>query len=428
VTVSRAIYTLVHALAMPLILLRLAWRARSNRDYLGCVHQRFGFGVPRAVGPSPVWIHAVSVGEAQAAVPIARALRQRHPDQPLVVTTTTPTGRDRVRQALGDAVTHCYVPYDLPWLVGRFMQTLRPRALIIMETELWPNLFAACTRRAVPIVLANARLSARSARGYRRVAALTREMLSRVACIAAQGQADATRILSLGADPDIVTVTGSIKFDLHLPASLREQAQVLRRQFGTERSVLVAASTHEGEDALVLEAYAHVLRSIPHCLLVLVPRHPERFASAAALCRKRGYSTALRSRAPERIDGVDVFVGDTMGELPLFYAASDVAFVGGSLVPVGGHNMLEPAALGLPVLFGPHVFNFAEISRMLLEVGAAWQVAGARELGEQAMTLLQDANLRHNVGDRGRRFVEVNRGALQRLIQIIEAHLVPAHG
>ncbi len=426
-SVSRLLYTAVHVLGMPLILARLVWRARRNRDYVYCLHQRFGFGAPVPRDARPIWIHAVSVGEAQAAVPVARALMERYPDAPLLFTTTTPTGRDRVRQALGEAVVHRYVPYDLPWTIGRFLDRVRPRALIVMETELWPNLFAACADRRVPILLANVRLSARSARGYRRVAPLTREMLAVVAAVAAQSQADATRMLYLGADPDTVEVTGSIKFDLRLPASLREQAQVLRREFGPERSVLIAASTHDGEDAQVLDAFARVLEGIPHCLLVLVPRHPERFAAAAALCRRRGYATALRSRPPRRFDGVDVFVGDTMGELPLFYAASDVAFVGGSLVPTGGHNMLEPAALGIPVVFGPHVFNFSDIARMLLDVGGAWQVADGRELGERAHVLLEDANLRHNVGDRGRQFVERNRGALERLMNIIDDRLAASH-
>ena len=425
---ARALYSLGHGLALPLILGRLAWRSRSNRDYLSGLGQRFGLSLP-SVGPQrPVWIHAVSVGEAQAAAPLARALRERHPEAPLLVTTTTPTGRDRVRQALGDQAVHCYLPYDLPLLVDRFLDRLRPRLAVVMETELWPNLFAACERRAIPIVLANVRLSARSARGYRRAAGLTREMLGRVARIAAQSQADATRLLALDAPPERVSVTGSVKFDLHLPASLREEAQVLRRSFGTERSVLIAASTHEGEDAQVLEAFARVLDAIPRCMLVLVPRHPERFAAAAGLCRRRGFSTALRSRATKRFEDVDVFVGDSMGELPLFYAASDVAFVGGSLVPTGGHNLLEPAALGLPVLFGPHVFNFAEISRMLEEAGAAWQVADARELGERAKALLADANLRHNVGDRGRQLVERNRGARDRMMALIDEQLVIAGG
>ena len=330
---------------MPVVMGRLAWRARRNPDYLRGLGQRFALGTPVFGAASPLWIHAVSVGEAQAAVPIARALRERHPEVPLLFTTTTPTGRDRIRQALGDTVRHCYVPYDLPWLMGRFLDRIRPRALVVMETELWPNLFAACDVRAVPVVLANVRLSARSARGYRWAGRLSREMLQRVSSIAAQSQSDATRMLSLGAPPESVEVTGSVKFDLHLPASLREEAQVLRRSLGPERSVFIAASTHEGEDAQVLDAFARVLVAIPHCLLVLVPRHPERFAAAAALSRRRGYATALRSRAPSSFDGVDVFVGDSMGELPLFYAAADVAFVGGSLVPTGGHNMLEPAAL-----------------------------------------------------------------------------------
>ena len=422
-SLMRLAYTLVHVLAMPVILLRLLWRARLNRDYLDCLHQRFGFGAPLAREGAPIWIHAVSVGEVQAAIPVARALADRYPHHPLLFTTTTPTGRTRVRQVLGGAVEHRYMPYDLPWLIRAFLDRVRPRAVIVMETELWPNLFAECAARRIPLVLANVRLSERSARGYGHVSSLSASMLACVSAIAAQSEADASRVLALGADPGVVHVTGSIKFDLHLPASLREQAQVLRREFGIERSVFIAASTHEGEDRQVFDAFAHILRAIPRCLLVLVPRHPERFAAAAALSRKRGYATATRSRAPRRYDDVDVFVGDSMGELPLFYAASDVAFVGGSLVPTGGHNMLEPAALGLPVLFGPHVFNFPDISRMLLDAGAAWQVADAHALGERALALLEDANLRHNAGDRGREFVERNRGALERLMAIVDRQL-----
>jgi 3-deoxy-D-manno-octulosonic-acid transferase len=419
VSPSRLAYTVVHLVALPVILARLVLRARRNRAYLHHIGQRFGLHAPR-FARAPVWIHAVSVGEAQAAVPLVRELSRRHPHLPLLVTTTTHTGRDRVRAAFGDAVVHRYVPYDLPPLVGAFLNRVRPGLLVVMETELWPNLFAACTARDVPILLANVRLSARSARGYSVVGALTREMLGRVRAVAAQSQDDASRMLELGAPAGAVEVTGSVKFDLHVPASLREEAQVLRRRFGSDRSVLIAASTHDGEDAQVLDAFAGVLGQLPRALLVLVPRHPERFAAAAALCRRRGYATALRSRAPPEFDAVDVFVGDSMGELPLFYAASDVAFVGGSLVPTGGHNLLEPAALGLPVLFGPHVFNFSEISRLLLDAGAAWQVADARGLAERALALLTDANLRHNAGERGRQLVEQNRGARNRLMTMVE--------
>lgn len=411
---------------MPYILLRLLWLGRRNPGYLSGLDERLGLRVPEPAGNAPIWIHAVSVGEAQAAVPIARGLLERHPDRPLVITTTTPTGRDRVHQALGNSVIHSFIPYDLPWMVDGFVRRLAPAAIVVMETELWPNLFHACARRGVPILLANVRLSARSARGYRKIASLCAQMLAPVRAIAAQSQADATRMLSLGAPADAVEVTGSVKFETRIPASLREEAQVMRRAFGQDRSVFIAASTHEGEDAQILEAYSWVLKSVPGCLLVLVPRHPERFQSTAALARKRGYATALRSKPPKDFAGVDVFVVDTMGELLMFYAASDVAFVGGSLVEVGGHNMLEPAALGLPVLFGPNVFNFAEISRLLLEVGAAWQVGDERELGERALSLLEDANLRHNMGDRGRHFVESNRGALERIMRMIERELEPA--
>jgi 3-deoxy-D-manno-octulosonic-acid transferase len=427
-SIARFVYCVLHICAIPIIVLRLVWRARVNSSYLDCVHQRFALGLPRFDGLRPLWIHAVSVGEAQAAVPLARELMSRYPQHPILFTTTTPTGRDRVRQVFGDSVVHCYTPYDLPWIVSRFLKTVRPVVLVVMETELWPNLFAQCNVDKIPIVLANVRLSVRSTRGYRRIGALSKEMLARVQVAAAQSQADATRLLSLGIAAEHVEVTGSVKFDMSVAASLREQAQVLRRELGIERSVFIAASTHDGEDAQVLQAFAHVLQTIPRCLLVLVPRHPERFAETAALCRKRGFNTALRSKTVTDFANVDIYLGDSMGDLPLLYAASDIAFVGGSLVATGGHNMLEPAALGLPVLFGPNVFNFSEISRLLLHAGAAWQVTDARELGERARALLQDANLRHNAGDAGRQFVLANRGALSKLLILIDKQLALANG
>jgi 3-deoxy-D-manno-octulosonic-acid transferase len=414
-------------LYMPVVLLRLVWRARGNGAYLDSVPHRFGFVPPLPGRLRPLWIHAVSVGEAQAAAPIVQALATAHPELPIVVTTTTPTGRDRVALALGTQVIHRYMPYDLPAAVARFLSRIRPRMLVVMETELWPNLLAACEQRDVPVLIANMRLSARSARGYHRFAALTHEMLNRIDAIAAQSQEDATRILALGAPVECVRVTGSVKFDLRIPASVREQGQALRRCFGTQRSVWIAASTHEGEETQVLEAFTRVLRQVPDCLLVLVPRHPERFQAVAALARRQGYAVALRTRGSAGLESADVFIGDTMGELPLFFAASDVAFVGGSLVPVGGHNVLEPAALGLPVLVGRHVFNFAGITRALLETGACWQVDAAAELGERVAQLLADGNLRHNMGDAGRAVVEKNRGALQRVTAFIDEQLERTH-
>jgi len=419
----RRLYTLFYTLWMPVILFHLLWRARSNREYLRYLPQRFGFGPPLPGAQPVLWLHAVSVGEVQAAVPLMRHLLDRYTHYSLLVTTTTPTGRDRVKQVMGERVEVRYLPYDLPSTLDRFLRQIKPDLLLIMETELWPNLLAQCARNAIPVYLINARLSARSARGYRRFFFMTQAMLKRVAGIAAQSQADATRLLSLGAEPDRLWVTGSLKFDMQHPASLREQAEVLRRFWGPDRSVLIAASTHDGEESQILAAFAAIKKHIPSCLLVLVPRHPERFGLTTALCQKRGLSIALRSEAPRELAGVDVFIGNSMGELPQFYAASDVAFVGGSLVPVGGHNMLEPAALGLPVLFGPHVFNFTHIAHLLLESGAARQIHSQEQLVHVAQELLTDANLRHHMGNMGRQLVEKNRGSLDRVMNIIATYM-----
>lgn len=398
----------------------LIWRGLRNRGYWQSWGERFGYGPAIAGSERAIWIHAVSVGEVQAALPLVRALLERHPELPLVVTTTTPTGRARVIQVFGENVLHCYLPYDLPGAVKRFLQRVRPRVAIILETELWPNLFHYCRSHNTSVVLANVRLSARSAAGYARFGALVRAMLANVEVVAVQSEDDATRLVELGADPSRVHVTGSIKFDVRLPASLIEQAQALRRIWGVERNVWIAASTHEGEDEQVLDAFSIVSGAVSGCLLVLVPRHPERFSRVAALCRRRGFRTVNRSDNPKSLTDVAVFVGDTMGELPLFYAASDVAFVGGSLIEVGGHNMLEPAALGVPVIVGPHLFNFAEIARRLCEANAAVQITNSVELAEQVVRYFGDANLRHAVGQNGREFIDSNRGAGDKVIGFVE--------
>jgi 3-deoxy-D-manno-octulosonic-acid transferase len=414
----RVIYTLALYLLVPAVLARLLWRSRRAPDYRRRWGERFALYRAREAEPF-LWVHAVSVGEVQAAVPLVEALLARQPSHPVVVTTTTPTGSQRVQELFGGRVAHVYVPYDLPGAVGRFLNRYRPRIAVIMETELWPNLFHGCSARRIPVVVANARLSARSALGYARVRNLIRDTLAQVTVIAAQGQADADRFLDLGADRARLRVTGSIKFDLKLPASLREQAEVLRLQLGNARPVWVAGSTHEGEEEQVLEAFTRLRNSVPDCLLVLVPRHPERFARAGALCRRRGFKVASRA-AQEQVEAdTDVYLGDTLGELTLLYGAADVAFVGGSMVPVGGHNLLEPAALGVAVVIGPHTFNFEEITRMLEEVDGVRKVQDSDQLAGCVETLLRDANLRHNVGQRARAFVDANRGALERLLNII---------
>ena len=421
----RLVYTAVLYCATPFLLARLLWRGLRNSDYWRRIGERFGLGARIGSERGCVWIHAVSVGEVQAAAPIVKALKNRFPGETIVVTSTTPTGAARISKAFGGAVVHRYFPFDLPGAMARFLDRVEPRVAIIMETEIWPNLLAQCRVRGVPVVLANVRLSERSVAGYRRFRRLFAPALGGVAAIAVQSDEDARRIASIGARPDVINVTGSTKFDVPILASLREEAAALRRTWGLSRGIWIAASTHEGEEDQVFDAFEQVLDRLPGSLLVLVPRHPERFKEAAALARRRGFSPVMRSRRTADCSGAQVFIGDTMGELPLFYAAADVAFVGGTLVERGGHNMLEPAALGLPVLFGPNVFNFAEISRRLVEAGGAETVSDSASLGRAVIGYLSDADLRHTTGGKGRAFVESNRGAGGHVLAMISAYLGP---
>ena len=421
----RLVYTAVLYCATPFLLARLLWRGLRNSDYWRRIGERFGLGARIGSERGCVWIHAVSVGEVQAAAPIVKALKNRFPGETIVVTSTTPTGAARISKAFGGGVVHRYFPFDLPGAMARFLDRVEPRVAIIMETEIWPNLLARCRVRGVPVVLANVRLSERSAAGYRRFRRLFAPALDGVAAIAVQSDEDARRIASIGARPDVINVTGSTKFDVPILASLREEAAALRRTWGLSRGIWIAASTHEGEEDQVFDAFEQVLDRLPGSLLVLVPRHPERFKEAAALARRRGFSPVMRSRRTADCSGAQVFIGDTMGELPLFYAAADVAFVGGTLVERGGHNMLEPAALGLPVLFGPSVFNFAEISRRLVEAGGAETVSDSASLGRAVIGYLSDADLRHTTGGKGRAFVESNRGAGHHVLAMISAYLGP---
>lgn len=416
-------YSLLLRLALPFALLRLYWRSLKSPAYRQRVAERLATDSP---GPKPadVWVHAVSLGETQAAQPLIRHLLRREPAERVLVTTTTPTGAARVRELFGDEVQHSYTPYDLTSIVERFLDRVKPRLVVVMETEIWPNTLAACARRRIPVLLANARLSERSARGYRRAGALTGQSLRRFDLIAAQTEADARRYLDLGADPERVQVTGSIKFDQRLPASLQDQAEVMRRRLGV-RPVWVAASTHEREDEPVLAAHRRILESVPNALLVLVPRHPERFDRVAALVTREQLALVRRSSREPCTAETAVLLGDSMGELQVFLAAADAAFIGGSLVPTGGHNLLEAAAVGVPVATGPHVFNFAAITELLVEAGGAVQIGNAVELAELMARWLSDATERARVGENGRRVVEQNRGALERLIAQIDARLEP---
>ena len=410
----RFFYSLIFVLCLPLIMARLLYRAWRAPAYARRWSERFALSGD--LRPGGIWVHAVSVGEAIAAAPMVRELLKRHPDLPITMTCMTPTGSQQIRKLFGDQVGHAYLPYDLPWLQRRLISRLRPRLCIIMETELWPNLVAECKRAEVPVVLANARLSARSARGYQRVNWLVRPMFAALDWVAVQSDAEAERFIGLGVRLAAMTVTGSIKFDLKPADAVLRGAAQWRAQWG-ERPVWIAASTHAGEDELVLQAHQQLLRQHPQALLILVPRHPERFDAVARLVQQAGLNMVRRSTGTQPGLTDQVFLGDSMGELMQFYACADVAFVGGSLIAGGGHNYLEPAALGLPVLSGPHRFNFAEISDLLEQAGALVEVADADPMAAQVGNWLSDEAMRRQAGAAGQAVVKANQGALERLLE-----------
>ena len=415
---NRTLYTLLFHLGLPLVALRLWLRARKASAYGQRIGERFSFGLaPMQRGG--IWVHAVSVGESIAAAPMIRALLQRYPQLPITVTCMTPTGSERIRAMFANEprIQHCYLPYDLPWAAGRFLDHVQPQLGVIMETELWPNHIHQCARRGIPVVLANARLSERSARGYARFAGLTRPMLAEMSLIAVQTEAEAQRFRDLGARPECVTVTGSIKFDLRIDPQLLERAAQLREQWqATQRPVWIAASTHAGEDESVLAAHRQLLASHADALLILVPRHPERFDSVFALCQQQGFNTVRRSSGQSVNAETSVLLGDTMGELLFLYALADSAFVGGSLVPNGGHNLLEPAALAKPVLSGPHLFNFLEVAALLRNANALVEVSDAASLADAVQRLFDEPQRAQEMAEAGLKVMKANQGALQRLL------------
>lgn len=414
----RLLYNLfVYLLQLPVAIYWIA-RGSLNRSYRDRVGQRFGVGYPKV--ERCIWIHAVSVGEVQAAVPLVRAIQRRFPDHPTLITTVTPTGAARVRAVFGDTVTHCYIPFELPGAVERFFASLNPELALIMETEIWPNLYHGCGQRKIPLILVSARISPRSVDSYRKLLPLFRSTLSHGIIIAAQSEADADRFRSLGANPERTWVTGNIKFDIELPDNIVARGDDLRRHVFGNKPAWIAASTHDVEEQQVLEAHRQLQASFPELLLVLVPRHPDRFAQVRELIRKEGFECVARTEGRHCDPTTEVFLGDTMGEVPLFYAASDIAFVGGSLVPVGGHNLLEPAALGLPVISGPHVFNAQDIADMFVELGACRMVRNADELAAAVSELMTDTAAAAVAGRKGMDIVRQNRGALRRLLDLLE--------
>lgn len=420
----RGLYSIVMYALVPVMLYHLVWRGLRDRNYFRRWGERFGWygGAPL---PESLWVHAVSVGEVNAAAPLVDALRAAHPNMQLVVTTTTPTGAARVPALWGDAVRHLYLPNDLPGAVRRFIRHARPRLALVMETEIWPNLYLGCRRANVPLMLLNARLSQRSSRGYRPVLPLIQLAMQQVNLIAAQTEADARRLQAVGALAARVRIVGNLKYDLRLPDGLEQQARLWRVGWGSARPVWIAASTHEDEESQVLLVHAQLRKRFPDLLLIWVPRHPERFSAVTDQALHRGLN--VRTRSLDRLprEDTECFVLDSMGELLGFYAAADVAFVGGSLQAIGGHNVLEPAALGVPCVVGPNTFNFVEATGLLRDAGALLQVTDASGLAQAVALLLDDAPRRRAMGAAGRLTVERERGALARTLQLI-SELLPA--
>lgn len=416
------IYQILFYLIQPLIWLRLLYRSTKNSAYRKRWGERYGF-CKNKVAPKGIVLHSVSVGETLAAVPLVRSLRMRYPSLPITITTMTPTGSERVLSAFGDDVSHVYLPYDLPGSVKRFLKTADPKIMIIMETELWPNLICQLNKRKIPLVIANARLSERSAKGYKKIGPLMKRLLGKISLIAAQNQADGERFVELGLRRSQLAITGSLKYDITVTPDLAARAVTLRRQWAPSRPVWIAASTHDGEDEIILAAHRQLLINYPELLLILVPRHPERFEKVRQLGIAQKFNIITRQSGLVPSDETQVILGDTMGELLLLYGVADVAFVGGSFVETGGHNPLEAAAHALPVIMGPHTFNFTAICRELSEGQALLTVHNKDELIEKILLLLNDPDYRRYFGRNAVEVLDRNHGALDKLLEHLEPYL-----
>ena len=413
------LYTLLLNLLIPFALLKLWWRGRKQPDYRQHIPERFGLYRTPAPEAPVIWLHAVSVGETRAAAPLVERLMKQYPDHQILLTHATPTGRATGEQLFGDQVLRTYLPYDLPEAVDLFLNHYRPRLGLLLETELWFNLIAACDRKHIPLLLVNARLSEKSARGYARLGKLTAQALRQLKGIAAQTEADAARLRALGATE--VTITGNLKFDVDPPADATVNGQAWRRHLGVSRPVFLAASTREGEEALVLDAVTRL--SAPALLTVIVPRHPQRFDEVADLLETRGLRYVRRSAHDGIPADCQVVLGDTMGEMHTYYAACDFAFIGGSLLPYGSQNLIEACAMGKPVILGPHTFNFEAATRMAVAANAALQVEDVAGLAHAAETLLRDVVLRQQMGEQAYAFSQAQRGATDRVMALVGSHL-----
>lgn len=424
---SRFFYSLLLYLISPLAMVRLYLRSKKAPEYWQRKSERFGFfSLPPSDKPI-IWVHSVSMGETIASGPLVKQLQKNYPTHRVLITTMTPTGSAQVGKIHGDSVDHVYASYDLPGAVRRFLDKAQPVMAIVIDTELWPNTIAACHKRSIPVLITNARLSERSARGYGRFSFLTRPMLKEINMVAAQNHETGRRFLELGLPRQQLSVTGSIKFDLDVSGEIITTGQALRHKWqqgmGSDIRILVAASTHEGEDQQVLDAFQTILAESPEVRLLIVPRHPERFDRVHQLILDNQFSVVRHSQGTRPSHATRVILGDTMGEMMKLFAASDIAFVGGSLVPTGGHNMLEPAALKLPVLSGPHVFNFEEISESLIQAGGLKIVNDSKALARCTIRLVQDKDEYESMSQHAGEFVRENRGALQKTLMLVDQFL-----
>ncbi|MGC6342702.1 lipid IV(A) 3-deoxy-D-manno-octulosonic acid transferase [Bisgaard Taxon 45] len=420
----RFFYTVLMYLIQPLVVLFMLGRSIKAPNYRKRLNERYGFYCG-AVRPKPngVVIHAASVGEVIAATPLVKRIQALYPNLPITVTTVTPTGSDRVNAAFGNSVTHFYLPYDLPDAVNRFIAFVQPKVCIVIETEIWPNLIVQLKKQRIPFIIANARLSARSTQRYQKLKGALHHIFDDISLIAPQDDVSAQRYLSLGYDEQRLKLTGNIKYDLVLNDALMQQVTTLKQAWVEQRPVWIAASTHEGEEDLILESHRLLLHKYPDLLLILVPRHPERFNLVADLIKKHKLTYIRRSDKIVPNASTQVVLGDTMGELMLMYGISDIAFVGGSLVKHGGHNPLEPLAFKLPVISGKYTFNFPEVFTKLTQVQGALEINGnTKALTSAIEKFLDSPELRERYGNAGHEVLIENRGALQRLLDLLDPY------
>ncbi len=415
----RFIYTILTYSLLPFYIFFWIVKGVMNNTYWDRINQRFGFGYP-ILDEGTIWIHAVSVGEVQASVPLVEALKVRYPDKEILITTVTPTGSQQIRNTFKDSVYHCYIPFETSFSIKAFFDAVRPSIALILETEIWPNLYNECGKRKIPLVLVSARISVKSLRSYKRLLPLFRETLSHGILIAAQSSVDAKRFISLGADKDKTWVMGNIKFDFNLPADMDVQGINFRSKKFGNRPVWIAASTHEGEELEILKAHRRILKTIRNMLLIIVPRHPERFAKVEQLLKTEKWRYTTRSSSQSVADICEVFLLDSIGELLLFYSVSDIAFVGGSLIPIGGHNLLEPASLSLPILTGIYMFNQQEMTDLLVEASAVRIVKDKAEIVNNVLSFHNDKEASKNSGAKARMIVEKNKGALTSLMRRLD--------